>query len=163
MKIFSSFTNKACIICFFISFFALIVGLIPYLSIRTSSTHISSFLSLFFDFKKIPLNQNGLLYSLITSFFSDFCWDFAMPFSLFAFTRGKFSKYFYMLSTPIIGSALELLQFFGIIDGVGDIFDSLIYFTSSFLGYIIIERGILKWQTNHKKNHRKKKNHSPST
>lgn len=74
-----------------------------------------------------------------------------MPFSLFAFTNGKFSKYFYIFSTPIIGSTLEFFQFLGVINGVGDIIDALIYFSASFLGYIIIERGILKWQMNRRK------------
>ena len=66
-----------------------------------------------------------------------------MPFFLFVFTRGRLSKYFYMLNMPIIGGLLELFQFLGIVDGVGDIIDAIIYFIASFLGYTILERWIL--------------------
>jgi hypothetical protein len=134
--------DKTKVICIAICFVVLAVGLMPYLFIRTSSTYISSFLGMFFHFQRISLGENGLLYILLTSFFSDFCWAFAMPFALFAFTNGRFSKYFYILTMPIIGSVFELFQFFGVIDGVGDIIDAFIYFSASFLGYIIIERGI---------------------
>ena len=51
--------------------------------------------------------------------------------------------HFYMLNMPIIGGLLELFQFLGIVDGVGDIIDVIIYFIASFLGYIILERWIL--------------------
>lgn len=148
MKKFSLITkikqiDRAMVICSVVCFAALAIGLMPYLFIRTSSTYVTSFLGLFFEFRQIPLDKNGLLYPLITSFFSDFCWAFAMPFFLFVFTRGRLSKYFYMLNMPIIGGLLELFQFLGIVDGVGDIIDVIIYFIASFLGYIILERWIL--------------------
>lgn len=134
------------IICLTICVVALALGLMPYLVIRTSSTYVSSFIGIFFHFEKIELDTNGWLYVLLTSYFSDFCWAFAMPFSLYALTNGCYSKYYYILCMPIIGSALEFCQFLGIIDGVGDIIDAIIYFIASFLGYIIIERGILHEQ-----------------
>lgn len=143
--------NKVTVICFFVCFVALAIGLFPYLFIRTSSTHISSFLDIFFDFKKIPLVENGWFYSLMTSYFSDFWWALAMPFMLFGFTNGRLSKYFYVLSTPAVGGILEYFQHLGLIDGVGDVLDTLIYFFASVLGYIIIERGILKCLTNPRK------------
>ena len=135
--------DKTNLLCLLICFAVLAIGLMPYLFIRTSSTYISSFLGMFFDFQQISLDENSLLYMLLTSFFSDFCWAFSMPFALFAFTSGRFSKYFYILTMPIIGSVFELFQFFGVIDGVGDIIDAFIYFSASFLGYTTIERGIL--------------------
>jgi hypothetical protein len=135
--------DRTVAICSAVCIIALAIGLMPYLFVRTSSTHVASFLELFFDFRQVSLNKNGLLYSLITSFFSDFCWAFAMPFFLFAFTKGRASGYFYIFLTPIIGSILELFQFFGVIDGVGDIIDAIIYFSASFLGYIILKRWIL--------------------
>lgn len=102
---------------------------------------------MFFHFEKITLDEDGLLYILITSFFSDFCWAFAMPFALFAFTDGNYSKKFYILCMPIIGTVLEFLQFLGVFSGVGDWFDAIIYFIASFMGYITIERRVLSWQT----------------
>lgn len=143
--------------CFLVSLAVLAIGLLPYLFVRTSSTHISSFLGMFFCFKRISLEDNRLIYSLLTSFFSDFCWAFAMPLQLFAFTNGKFSKCFYVFITPAIGGMFEIFQFLGLVNGVGDIIDALIYFIASFLGWLTVERGFLKWQTNRK---RKTKNRS---
>lgn len=144
-------------ICLFISFITLVIGLIPYLFIRTSHTYISIFLDFFFNFKTIALDEESLFYALTTSYFSDFCWAFAMPFLLFAVTNGKFSKCFYILGTPIIGSILEFFQLFDILDGVGDIIDAIIYFLASFLGYMFIKGGVLKWQTNRRKNTKRQK------
>lgn len=138
--------NRVNIICLVISLSALLAGLAPYLFIRTSSTYLSSFINQFFDFERIPLNKEGLLYSLITSFLSDFCWAFSMPFAIFALTAQKYSKAFYVFITPIVGGILELFQLFGIIDGTGDIIDILIYFVASALGYTIIEKVLKKPQ-----------------
>lgn len=134
---------KAEIWCLIICFFALLAGLLPYLFVRTSSTHISNFFDIFIHIEKIGLDKNGLLYKFLTSWFSDFCWAFAMPFFLVAVTKGRLSKWFYILGVPFVGSILELFQFLGVMDGVGDIIDAVIYFLASFLGYIIIERGVL--------------------
>ena len=155
MKLLNSILEKAkqkkiALICLAISVVCLAFGLLPYLFVRTSGTYISLFFDLFFDFEKIPLNKNGFFYQVITQFFSDCCWAFAMPFFLFAFTGGRLPKKFYFLTMPIIGSVLEVFQFLGIIDGVGDVIDVLIYFIGSILGFIVIERGLLKCQTKQK-------------
>ena len=145
MKLQSIFTKikqieKAKIICLAIHLGTLFLGLLPYLFIRTSSSYISSFIGRFFYFTQIPLDKNSVFYIVMTSFFSDFCWAFEMPFALFVFTNGSHSKFFYILCMPIMGSILELCQYFKLLDGVGDIIDCLIYFAASFLGYSIIER-----------------------
>ena len=129
-------------LCLAICFGMLALGLLPYLFIRTSDTHISAFLGKFIPLRQLPLDENGLFYRIMTSFFSDFCWAFSMPFALYAFTQGRLSKSVYTLGIPIIGSAFEFLQYIGVLDGVGDIIDCVLYFVASFLGYLIIERGV---------------------
>ena len=104
---------------------ALLLGLVIYLLFRPN-TYISRFI-----LKFLPLDLSEILTMINTPFFKFYMGDYLWAFSLSCWLRFIFNdRSKNALSVAIVaiaGALYEMMQYFGIISGTGDILDCLLY------------------------------------
>ena len=111
---------------FILGFLALSLGLLIYLLLRPN-THISRFLLSFFSLD-IPNVYGVIDYPFFKFYLVDYLWAFGFSCWLCCiFIEQRNGALCSMLIVSIIGITYELMQFFDVILGTGDVLDCLLY------------------------------------
>lgn len=135
--------SKKTAISLFCSFIALLFGLIIYIFCR-QGTHIHTLLKDCFSLSLPYLPLGGVFGVLIRNWGGDFFWGLALCFLLAViFKPFRHKLVFAVTVTVTLGALLEILQFYGVITGTGDVFDIIAEATAAVCAANIIKRGNL--------------------
>lgn len=130
-------------ICLLSSLFSLLIGFIIYVFFR-QGTYIHTFLlnRLGISLPYLPLG--GVIGVWVRNWGGDFFWGLALCFLLaVVFKTFRHKLVFAVTITVTLGALLEILQFYGVITGTGDIFDIIAEATAAVCAANIIKRGNL--------------------
>ena len=121
-----------------ISVVAIIVGCVIYVFLR-SGTWIAKI------FDSIPVVMRGKVlfdgYPLkfLRYYFPDFLWGLSLATALYA-VNAQGNLYFSAVLAICCGGLWEMLQFFGVVSGTGDLLDLALYILAGISAYLINQR-----------------------
>lgn len=128
------------VFCFVTGLISLIIGCSLYVFFR-SNTYISLLVSKIFSFKTILDGFDNSLYRFVSFYLPDFLWGLSLCFGLLGIYCPNRKMVFFLALIPFFyGLIWELLQYYKITKGTGDIYDVIMYLNACCIAVTIYEK-----------------------
>ncbi len=111
----------------------LIIGSLIYV-FYSPDTYFVRVLNVFIDTKQ------NVFTKILRNYFCDFCWAYSLAFVLSYIYKESLSIKISIIAPISVGTALELLQLFGIISGTFDLLDIFAELVACIICYLILKR-----------------------
>ncbi len=111
----------------------LIIGSFIYV-FYSPDTYFVRVLNVFIDTKQ------NVFTKILRNYFCDFCWAYSLAFVLSYIYKESLSIKISIIAPISVGTALELLQLFGIISGTFDLLDIFAELVACIICYLILKR-----------------------
>lgn len=124
-------------LCLISALFAFVLGVVCYIFFNPDA-NVTKWIGYYFNVKTIYLKPE-ILHIIIKSFAADFFWSLSFTLAVQSIMNFFGRQKLYLLYCSVLGVLFELLQLFGIVRGVFDIFDIIVYIAGSFTAIAVIK------------------------
>ena len=125
--------------CIILAVISLCLGLCVYLFFN-QSTYIYKILPVELQFKQINCD-NSVLYIFIKDYCADLLWSISFTFVVQSILMLNFKSVYWLLLTAMLGTSVEVMQLFNIINGTFDLYDIFVYLLGALISILIIKIG----------------------